>query len=103
MGIEVSAEEVALEVARLRRRNFHTHADYRRYLKRIHFSPHDVNERVKVQILSTAIQEQLLSKVESPGQEKNAINKFTAAFHKRWRARTICATDHVVVDYCSNR
>jgi hypothetical protein len=102
MGIKVSAGEVSREVAKIRRQSFDSYADYRRFLTRFHFSPHDVNEQVKVQIISARIQRRLSSKAESPGQEEQVVDEFVAAFHKRWRARTICATGHVVIDHCSN-
>jgi hypothetical protein len=102
MGIRASAGEVSREVAKIKRQSFDGHADYRRFLKRFHYTPRDVNERVKVQILSTRIQERLLSRVEYPGQEEQVLHEFVAAYRKRWRARTICAPGHVVVDRCSS-
>jgi hypothetical protein len=102
MGIKASAGEVSRELAKLKRQNFDGQADYRRFLKRFHYTPRDVNERVKIQILATKIQERLLSKVEYPGQEDQVLEEFAAAFRKRWRARTICATAHIVGGRCSN-
>ena len=102
MGIEVSPAEVSRDVAKIKKQNFHGNADYRRFLRRSHLSPHDVYERVKVQIISIRIEKRMLSKVEDPRQEEHVLHEFVAAFHKRWRARTICATGHIVTDHCSN-
>jgi hypothetical protein len=102
MGIRASAGEISRELAKLKRQNFDGQADYRRFLKRFHYTPRDVNERVKIQILATKIQERLLSKVEYPERGDQVLEEFAAAFRKRWRGRTICATAHIVADRCSN-
>jgi hypothetical protein len=102
MGIRVSAGEISREVAKLKRQNFHSNAEYRRFLRRSHYSPHDVYERVKVQIIATRIQERVLSKVEYPGQQEHVLDEWVTTFHKRWRARTVCAAGHVVASHCSN-
>jgi hypothetical protein len=101
MEIRASAREISRELMKLRKQNFRSYAEYRRFLKLFHLSVRDVNERVKVQILSSKIDRRLLSDVE-PGQQEQVIKEFVAAFNKRWRARTVCATGYIVADQCSN-
>lgn len=102
MGIRASAGEISHALAKIKRQNFDGQADYRRFLKRSHYTPRDVNELVKVQILSTKIQERLLSKAAYPDKPDQVLEEFAAAFRKRWRARTTCAAGHVVASHCSN-
>jgi parvulin-like peptidyl-prolyl isomerase len=58
-GIEVTEKEVEEELNKLKKQNFKTEAEFQSFLKTSHYTPQDVNERVKIQILSTKIQEQL--------------------------------------------
>jgi parvulin-like peptidyl-prolyl isomerase len=58
-GITVTEEEVQKELKKLKDQNFKTEAEFQEFLKTSHYTTQDVNERVKIQILSTKIQEQL--------------------------------------------
>ena len=58
-GISVNEEEVQEELKKLKKQNFKTDAEFQEFLKTSHYTTQDVNERVKIQILSTKIQEQL--------------------------------------------
>jgi parvulin-like peptidyl-prolyl isomerase len=69
-GIEASEEEVATELKKVKKESFKTEAEFEKFLKESHFTPADVNERVKVQILSKALQEQLKEKVPAPSQSE---------------------------------
>lgn len=58
-GISVTTEEVEDELKKLKKQNFKTEAEFQKFLKTSHYTTQDVNERVKIQILSTKIQEEL--------------------------------------------
>ena len=58
-GITVTTEEVEKELKKLKDQNFKTDAEFQKFLRTSHYTTQDVNERVKIQILSTKIQEQL--------------------------------------------
>ena len=58
-GISVTEKEVEEELKKLKKQNFKTEAEFQKFLKTSHYTTQDVNERVKIQILSTKIQEQL--------------------------------------------
>jgi parvulin-like peptidyl-prolyl isomerase len=58
-GIAVTEEEVQKELKKLKEQNFKTEAEFQEFLKTSHYTSQDVNERVKIQVLSTKIQEQL--------------------------------------------
>lgn len=92
MGITVTPQQVSREVEKLRRENFKDIADYRRFLKHARFSPRDVNEKVKLQLLSNQIQRRVPS---------SALKQFVNDYEMRWRARTICAPGYAI-PRCSN-
>jgi parvulin-like peptidyl-prolyl isomerase len=58
-GIAVTEEEVQKELKKLKEQNFKSDAEFQEFLKTSHYTTQDVNERVKIQILSTKLQEQL--------------------------------------------
>jgi parvulin-like peptidyl-prolyl isomerase len=59
MGIEVSDKEVAEELKKLKSQAFKTEKQYEEFLKEAHYTQADVDQRVRIQILSTQIQEQV--------------------------------------------
>jgi parvulin-like peptidyl-prolyl isomerase len=69
-GIAVTEEEVQKELKKLKEQNFKTDAEFQEFLKTSHYTTQDVNERVKIQILSTKIQEQLGEGAGEPSKEE---------------------------------
>jgi parvulin-like peptidyl-prolyl isomerase len=67
-GIEVSNEEVTKKLKELKKEAFKTEAEFQKFLKESGFTFGDVIERVKLQILSEALQEQLKEKAPTPSQ-----------------------------------
>jgi hypothetical protein len=94
MGLLVTNRQISRELREIKKQNFKSNADYRRFLKDSHFTVQDVRERVKLQMLSVLVQEKV-------GRNAKAFKQFVAAYSKRWRARTVCAPEFVI-DRCSN-
>jgi parvulin-like peptidyl-prolyl isomerase len=69
-GLKVSTEEVQEELKKLKDQNFKTEAEFQKFLETSHYTTQDVNERVKIQILSTKIQEQLGEGAGEPSKEE---------------------------------
>jgi parvulin-like peptidyl-prolyl isomerase len=69
-GIAVSNKEVLAEFKKLKKENFKTEAEYKKFLKEAHYTRKDVLERVKLQKLSTELQEQLKERVPKPSQSE---------------------------------
>jgi parvulin-like peptidyl-prolyl isomerase len=67
-GLSVSEQEVEKELEKLKKQNFKTEADYKEFLKTSHYTIQDVNERVKIQILSKKLQEQLAEGAGEPSK-----------------------------------
>ena len=77
MGISVTQKEVLKELAKLKKQAFKTEKQYREFLKEAHYTRADVLERVKVQMLSTQIQEKVTE--ESPQPSKGEIESYYEA------------------------
>jgi parvulin-like peptidyl-prolyl isomerase len=67
-GLSVTEAEVEKELKKLKKQNFKTEADFQKFLKTSHYTTQDVNERVKIQILSTKIQEKLAEGASEPSK-----------------------------------
>jgi len=74
MGFSVAPKEVEQELEKLKKQAFKTEKQYEEFLKESHYTEEDVNQRVKVQVLSTKIQEQL--KEESSVPSSREIEEF---------------------------
>jgi parvulin-like peptidyl-prolyl isomerase len=68
MGISVTPEEVSDELEKLKKQAFKTEAQYEKFLKEAHFTDADVKDRVKVQILTTKIQETFTEEAGQPSK-----------------------------------
>ena len=99
-GIDVTPIEIAKERAKIKREDFKSEAQYRKFLAESHYTESDVRERVKTQILSEKIQEQIRHQLKHQAEEKG-FTKFITSFEKRWRARTVCLSRYATED-CSN-
>lgn len=65
-GISVTDQEVAKELKKLKKESFKSEKEYKEFLKESGYNKDDVNERVKLQILSQQLQEQLKEQVPQP-------------------------------------
>lgn len=70
MGITTNEKEVAEEFKKLKKENFKTEAEYKKFLAQSKYSQEDVNQRVKLQILGTQVQEQITEGVGAPGKSE---------------------------------
>jgi parvulin-like peptidyl-prolyl isomerase len=77
MGIEVTPKQIATELAQIKQQNFKTEAAFQKFLDESNFTKEDVNKRVRLQILSTQIQQRLTG--EAPAATKAEIEDFYEA------------------------
>lgn len=70
LGISVTPKQVATQLAQIKKQNFKTEAEYKKFLKTSHFTQSDVNDRVKLQLLSTQIQQQIGNEVAVPSESQ---------------------------------
>jgi parvulin-like peptidyl-prolyl isomerase len=69
-GIEVSEQEIAKELKKVKKESFKSEAEFKKFLKKSHYTPEDIHNRVKIQILSTKLQEELKEKAPTPSQSE---------------------------------
>jgi parvulin-like peptidyl-prolyl isomerase len=70
LGIEVSEKEAEEEFKKLKKENFKTEAEYKKFLKEAHYTQEDVDRRVKLQKLSTELEEKLKEGVPKPSKSE---------------------------------
>lgn len=67
-GIEASDREVAAKLKKVKKESFKTEAEFNKFLKESRYTSADVNERVRLQILSEGLTEQLKERAPTPSQ-----------------------------------
>ena len=77
-GFSVSKAEVEKEFQKLKKENFKTEAEYKKFLQESGFNQEDVDERVELQILSTQIQKGITEGVSEPSKS-DVENYYDAA------------------------
>lgn len=77
MGITVSSEEIDKELKKLKKESFKTEAEFNKFVKEAGFTPEDVDDRVKLQILAEEIQNAL--KEEPPTPSESEIENYYEA------------------------
>jgi len=101
LGIVVTDNEISKELEHIKKQNFKTEAEYQEFLTSSKFTEENVNERVKLQLLSTQIQESISSESGNKTEEQKQFATFVTAYQRQWRARTICAPTFVS-ERCAN-
>jgi parvulin-like peptidyl-prolyl isomerase len=70
MGFSVTPREVSKELKKLKSQAFKTEKQYEEFLKESHYTQEDVDQRVRVQILSTDIQKQITEEAGTPSSSE---------------------------------
>jgi len=70
LGIEVTPKQIETELEQIKKQNFKTDAEYQKFLKTSRFTEEDVFERVRLQLLSEQIQEQVTNQTPPASSEK---------------------------------
>jgi len=68
MGITVTDKQVEEELAQIKKSSFPTPSSYKKFLEESGFTQEDVNDRVELQTLVTAIQEKVNSEAPAPSE-----------------------------------
>jgi parvulin-like peptidyl-prolyl isomerase len=74
LGISVTPKQIATELAQIKKTNFKTEAEFQKFLKTSHFTRDDVLARVKLQLLSTQVQEKIAK--EAPPASNAEISDY---------------------------
>jgi hypothetical protein len=100
IGIRVDSRRVAREFRRVKHRDFSSIGQFQAFLKRIHLTEDEARHRIKVQLLFGRIEDHVLAGV-SPHKKSIALQRFSYAYLRRWRSRTICRPA-LATERCSN-
>jgi parvulin-like peptidyl-prolyl isomerase len=68
MGVSVTQKEIADELKKLKKENFKSESEYKKFLKEAKYTQADVDQRVKAQIIGTQIQKQITEGAPTPSQ-----------------------------------
>jgi foldase protein PrsA len=74
LGIAVTPKQIATELVQIKKTNFKTPAEYQKFLTTSRFTKADVLDRVKLQLLSTQIQEAVAK--EAPPASESEISAY---------------------------
>jgi parvulin-like peptidyl-prolyl isomerase len=78
LGISVTPKQIAAELAQIKKTNFKTEAEFQEFLKTSRFTDADVLARVKLQLLSTQIQE-AITKLAPPATDDEISDYYDTA------------------------
>lgn len=70
MGVSVTERQVQKELEKLKGESFENEAEYKSFLKEAGFNQADIDRQVKLQVLSTEIQEDLQGQAPEPSQKE---------------------------------
>ncbi len=70
LGVKVTNKQVEEELAQIKKQSFPSPSAYQKFLKESKFTEEDVNDRVELQVLITAIKEQVSSEAPTPSSSE---------------------------------
>lgn len=77
MGIEVTEKQIETELEQIKKQNFKTDAAFEKFLEESKYTAEDVDKRVRLQILSTQIQQKLTS--NGPAVSESEVEEYYEA------------------------
>jgi parvulin-like peptidyl-prolyl isomerase len=84
LGISVTPKQIATELAQIKKTNFKTEAEFQKFLKTSRFTREDVLARVKLQLLSTQIQE-AIAKEAPPASDAEISDYYETSKDTQYR------------------
>ena len=70
LGVKVTNKQVEEELAQIKKQSFPSKGSYQKFLKESKFTEEDVSDRVELQVLSNAIQEQVNAEAPAPSSSE---------------------------------
>jgi len=99
-GIHVESSHVTRAFRRVKRRDFSSVGQFHAYLKSVRLTEGEARHRVEIQLLFQRIEE-LVTEGVPVGHRSVALRRFSEAYLKRWRSKTICRAG-LATERCSN-
>jgi hypothetical protein len=102
LGISASEVTVRRQFDRIRREQFPHGREFARFLRESGQTIADLLFRVRLNILSSAIQKQVAGRA-LPNENGRTLSEFIKAFKARWKAQTVCVPAFSVADCGSSQ
>ena len=99
-GIFVSRAQVSRSLRRQRRQSFATRRDFRKFLRTSGQTIEDIRFRVRLDLLSNRIRDQVTEGASSPQEQIARLDEFVAEFRRKWSAQTACLQPWFVLGDC---
>jgi uncharacterized delta-60 repeat protein len=96
--ISVSEHDVRRTFDRIRHEQFPRSAEFRKFLRDSRQTISDLLLRVRLNLLTTAIQRGVIAHRHGSKRREKALLQFVATFRSKWRAQTYCAAAYAVED-----
>jgi uncharacterized delta-60 repeat protein len=96
--ISVSERDVRRMFDRIRHEQFPRSAEFRKFLRESGQTISDVLLRVRLNLLTSAIQRGVIAHKRGSKRREQALSQFIATFRSKWRAQTYCAAAYGVED-----
>ncbi len=98
LHIVVSGTEVRHRLDHLRRKQFHRRSAFRAFLRSTGETADDLLLRVRLSMLSVAIQRRIVGHEHRPRVQQRRLSHFVRRFRRKWRAQTYCESRFAVPD-----
>lgn len=97
-GITVSAADVKKRAEAIEHKQFKHSGELQKYLSKAHETTADLQQRVRLELLESAIAQKVTASKHTSAEKQAALNKLQDEFEKRWKARTSCAAGYGMED-----
>jgi hypothetical protein len=98
LGVDLTETQVRHHFEKIRRQQFPHRGEFARFLHSTGQTVADLLFRVRLNMLSAAIQHKVVSAGHTEKERARALARFIATFKAKWRAQTYCATGFAVAD-----
>ena len=98
LGISLSEATVRRRFDHIRDQQFPDRREFRRFLRASGQTIADLLMRVRLNILSSAIQRRVAASAEGAKAKERALSEFIKGFKARWQAQTVCVPAFTVLD-----
>jgi hypothetical protein len=99
-GIVVTREQTDRSLRRQRRQSFATRRDYRKFLRDSGQTVEDIRIRIRVDLLSNRIRDQVTEGAATPREQQRRLDEFVREFRRKWSAQTACLQPWFVLGDC---
>jgi hypothetical protein len=98
LGIQLPEQTVKHEFDVLRAIQFPKRGEFSRFLQETGESIGDLLFRVRLNLLSTRIQQHVVASAQGEAAKQTALEQFVKAFKSKWQSQTYCLPAYAVVD-----